>query len=117
MCSTRIEVELRVLVRDLNNDVWVAKLEDEPNDPLRLTIRVLAVEPKRVNEVVRDLKSAVCSAKLEVELRDPDRDLNNELCSARLENELRAPLKIFERPLVSEAPIVNEPLGDLKSDT
>lgn len=59
MCSTKVEAVLRVLVRDLNSDVRSAKLEDEPSDPLRFTIRVLAAVPERMNEVVKDLNSDV----------------------------------------------------------
>lgn len=59
MCSTKVEAVLRVLVRVLKSDVRSAKLEDAPNDPLRLTIRVLAVVPERMNEVVKDLNSDV----------------------------------------------------------
>jgi hypothetical protein len=66
-------------VRDLNSELFSARLDTEDREPLKVLARLL------VSEAVRD--------------REPDRDLNRELFSARLETEPSEPVKALPTPL------------------
>ena len=65
--------------RDLTIDDFLARLEAEPSEALKVKAR------PRIPEAARD--------------REPDRDLNSELFSARLEAEPSEPVRDFARPL------------------
>jgi len=67
-------------VRDLKNDAFSVKLEAEPIEALKFTVRPLKNEAARPSE--------------------SDRDLNSETCSVKLEVEPSEPLKVLARPLV-----------------
>jgi hypothetical protein len=56
------------------------------------------------------------SARLETELREPDRDLKIEDFSAKPEDADREPYRALARPLVSEPARDNEPDSDLKNE-
>src|SRR5437867_1966420 len=62
--------------RDLNSELFSARLEAEDREP------------------VRDLNSELFSAKPEAKTREPDRDLNSEFFSARLEAEPSEALRV-----------------------
>ena len=53
------------LVRDLKNEVFSARLVDEPSEALKFTVRPLKKELTRLNESLRDLKNEDFSTKLE----------------------------------------------------
>jgi len=66
-------------VRDLNSELFSARLETEPSETLRISVRPLNREDARPSE--------------------PVRDLNSELFSPRLDAEPSEPVKAFTRPL------------------
>lgn len=60
-CSTKLEADPKAPVKDLNRDVFSARLEDNPIDPPRLIVRPLKNEERRLMESERVLNSDVCS--------------------------------------------------------
>jgi hypothetical protein len=56
---------LREPIRDLNSEDLSAKIEDEPIEALRISIRPLSREDARPSEPARDLNSEDLSARLE----------------------------------------------------
>ncbi len=84
------------LVNPLNKDVCSARLETEPMDVVRLTVRPLKNEEARLNE--------------------PDSVLNMEFFAARLEAVPMEPVKATFRPLVGELERVSDPVRVLNSD-
>jgi hypothetical protein len=66
--------------KDLNHEVFSAKLADEPREALKPTVRALNEELARFN--------------------DPEKDLKNELFSARPDEAPREPLRLLASPLV-----------------
>lgn len=66
--------------RDLNHDVFSAKLADEPREALKPIVRALNEELARFNK--------------------PEKDLKNELFSTRPDEAPREPLRLLASPLV-----------------
>jgi hypothetical protein len=65
--------------KDLNHEVFWAKLVDEPREALKPIVRALNKEPARLNE--------------------PEKDLNSEVFSTRPDEEPREPLRLWASPL------------------
>ena len=61
--------------RDLNHEDLSIRLDDEPREALRFTVRPLSRELAKPSEPVRDLKNELRSGRLEFEPSEAPRDL------------------------------------------
>ena len=68
------------------------------------------------NELKSDLKSETCSAKLEADPKAPAKDLKSDVFSVRLEDDPIDPPKLRVRPLKNEETKLRESENVLNSD-
>jgi len=114
-----IKSKIVVIGKGLEVEACSAEAESVPSEALRSSAKLLVrevarpSEPSRdlnredcstrpesiLHEALRDLESAMFSAKPESKLTEPVRDLNSEACSTRPEATVSEALKLLPTPL------------------
>src|SRR5260370_39625063 len=102
--------------RDLNIDVFSAKLEDEPSPAVRPTMPPFKMERAKLRDPDKDLNNEDFPAKLEAEPSELVSNRNSESCSAILEDSPTEPIKDLARPLIWEVATPWEPERDRNSE-
>ena len=89
--------------------------ENEPVSDLKSEVCSTRLEAE-ANELKSDLKSETCSTKLEADPKAPAKDLKSDVFSVRLEDDPIDPPKLRVRPLKNEATKLRESENVLNSD-
>ncbi len=89
--------------------------KNEPVSDLKSEVCSTRLEAE-ANELKSDLKSETCSAKLEADPKAPAKDLKSDVFSVRLEDDPIDPPKLRVRPLKNEATKPRESENVLNSD-
>jgi len=92
------------------------KLEDEPNEAVRLMVRTANEELVTLSESVRDLKKELFSASTDVEPSESVRDLKSEFSSVSVETRPMELLRFTVRPMKNELPRVIVSVRTLNSE-